>query len=393
MTTSHPPNADDLLYAHHAAPEMAASVAAHAKQFEDQVLMHVSEAYKYWTRLPPSNRDHCWKLEMARNVGGKTQKIQQLENMLRGVQQENAHLKCQIESLSKLQAPREYAMSRPETIKIGPQEASKLAGMGLREQSMGWKMGRVEESLEERVRNAVERWRGVVKASRRSGLPGQRSLSQGQQSMESGMMQQNHGDEEESMDVDADADADADAEADEDNNVAVQYTFKPEMPTPNPNSQQMQQQAQQQQQHAQQQQQVPQHAQHNRGHEVNQQQQQQQQQAHMITGVNYGQANMHQQRHNANQQHVAMNGLGIGVASVGLMHQNYPQHAQQQQQAMSHQGQGMEGGQVSINGRSMSSGMSQPMAQMSMGRGGMGMQQQQQGQVGQMNGRGARNGF
>ena len=160
-----------------------------------------------------------------------------MEGIIESVQQENVHLRHQIESLSKLQNPREFAMATPQTLPLGKRDAVALAELGMRGQSTGFKLADKEESLQKGVEAAVERWKPIVRSSRGVvGMQGQRNFGQAMQvapAMNSpgigmnGMQQQQlqghqqMGDMGESissagMDLDAEGEADADADGDAD---------------------------------------------------------------------------------------------------------------------------------------------------------------------------------
>jgi hypothetical protein len=142
--------------------------------------------------------------------------------------QENAHLKAQIEQLSRCQNPREFAISAPATIELSKRTAVELANMGLKGQSIGWKPDDLQEdgeSLQKRVDIAVSRWKQVVKAARGSGgLAVQRSFSSnngldrqsGQQPSTNGIANGEANGHNEGMDLDADGEVDADADVEDD---------------------------------------------------------------------------------------------------------------------------------------------------------------------------------
>jgi hypothetical protein len=226
-STSHP---DDILYAHHAAPSLQATLNARAQEFEEKVTKHLHASFGYWMSLPPPNRMELWKLELARAVGEKDGRIAQLKSTVEAVQQENAHLRQQLEYLSRCQQPREFAMAPPQTVPIGKRVAVELGEMGLRGASVGFQLADQEEGLQGRVERAVGRWRDIVRSSRGVGMQGQRSLSGQQQpqtpqgqnqngQMNGGGQQQMNGggdgNAEDDMDLDADGDVDAEADPDD----------------------------------------------------------------------------------------------------------------------------------------------------------------------------------
>jgi hypothetical protein len=206
-----PPHPDDVLYAHHAAPGMQASLSTRAQEFEDKVTNHLHSSFSFWMSLPPPNRAELWKLELARAVGHKDQQITSLNEKLEASAQENEHLRQQVEYLSRCQQPREFQKLPPSTMPISKRTAVELAEMGLRGNSVGWRLSDVDENLQQRVELAIGRWREVVRSSRGGAMQGQRSLSGAQ------LNGQPNGErlEDDNMDLDAEGDADADGDADE----------------------------------------------------------------------------------------------------------------------------------------------------------------------------------
>lgn len=360
IISSTPPHPDDILFAHHATPEVQQAMLQQAKQYEEQVNAHLHESFRQWSHQPDSYKDAQWKVELARFVGLKSQKITALEQLLESVQQENAHLKHQVESLSRLQNPKEFAMAPPQTTHLNNREAVKLAELGMRQRGVGFKMGDTEESLQKRVEQAVERWKPVVRRSRAGALAGQRSLS-GQMRQDSGMgmgsgiQQPNMMNGEMDLDGQGDQDADGDAEADEEG-----Y------------SQQQTQAAQMQQ----------------RSQDNTSMLQQQQQQPHMIQ-PGYPNIQQQQAQQSLNRQQSQQNINGMAMMNLQQQHAQ-AQAAQQAQQAqmqaqnqgpmqqnaaMQNQGQDING---MGSGQHMSQAQQQQMAAM--------RRQQQQQQQGQMQG-------
>lgn len=218
MKNAKAPHPDDVLYAHHSAPSMEASLNASAQEFEEKVNHHLHSSFSFWMSLPPPNRAELWKLELARAVGQKDQRIASLNEKLEASEQENQHLRQQVEYLSRCQQPREFQIRPPSAMPIGKRVAIELAEMGLRGKSVGWRLSDPDEDLQKRIETAVGRWREVVRSSRGGAMQGQRSLSGGQ--LQNG--QPNGVSREDDMDVDADGDADADADADEEHYAGAQ---------------------------------------------------------------------------------------------------------------------------------------------------------------------------
>lgn len=178
--------------------------------------------------MSPSHKEQFWRLSLARAVGHKDRTISSLKSDREKILQENAHLRTQVEQLSRCQQPREFQMMPPATIPINSRVATEISDMGIRGTGIGLSINDKDEPIEELVKKAVGRWLAIVRSSR-GGIASQRPLDH---SSENGrrkepsisQIQNEHNglgtkavgnDQDTEMDLDADADADADADGEE----------------------------------------------------------------------------------------------------------------------------------------------------------------------------------
>jgi hypothetical protein len=138
--------------------------------------------FGHWTSLAAQKRTEIWTLELARSVGRKSEEVQRLKKEKELSQQETAHLKLQVDELSRLQHPREFRLAPPSTIPIDSNFMSVVGGIGLKNTSIGWNILDRNEHLDKSIERAIERWKGVVKEARgagpnSAGMAAQRSLS------------------------------------------------------------------------------------------------------------------------------------------------------------------------------------------------------------------------
>ena len=153
-----------------------------AAKLEQQVYDHINSTFQVWNELSQEQRMNLWVLELARNFGRKQKEMEKLNQAHCAMKQENAHLKSQIDQLSRLQYPREFKIAPPSTIFIDPKmvehvnEESVIYG----KTSVGLNIGDRHSDLNTIVSSAIDRWKGVVTSSRASnvGLQAQRALSQ-----------------------------------------------------------------------------------------------------------------------------------------------------------------------------------------------------------------------
>jgi hypothetical protein len=182
-------------------------------------------------------RAELWTLELARSIGRKSEEIDKLKKEREYSQQEISHLKLQVDELSRLQHPREFRLSRPETLPIDSRMVSAMVeNTYLMEKNVGWSMMDRNIHIDAAVERVIGRWKGAVKEARigRPGsagrLSGQLSLSgeplraQNQTGLDQnlthsgankGRVQMSNGPDAMGSDPDADADADADMEEDD----------------------------------------------------------------------------------------------------------------------------------------------------------------------------------
>jgi hypothetical protein len=203
-----------------------AEMNATAQDLEDKILNHLDAAFMQWSSLSSSFKDQVWRLELARSVGRKERTISSLKSDIEKILQENAHLRTQVEQLSRCQQPREFQIMPPATVPISSRVAVELDDMGVRGVGVGLSINDKDEPIEGLVKNAVGRWLAIVRSSRsNAGMASQRSLDQpaekDQRQESTSQIQNEHSgsgtrivdnERDSEMDLDADADADADGE-------------------------------------------------------------------------------------------------------------------------------------------------------------------------------------
>jgi hypothetical protein len=208
--------------------EEEAEINATAQDLEEKILSHLDTAFRQWCSMSPPIKEQVWRLSLARAVGHKDHTISSLKSDREKILQENAHLRTQVEQLSRCQQPREFQMMPPGTIPINSRVAAELGDMGVRGVGIGLSINDKDEPIEGLVKKAVGRWLAIVRSSR-GGIASQRSLDQSSEKDRRkepsiSQIQNEHtgsgnrvgvSDRDAEMDLDADADADADADGEE----------------------------------------------------------------------------------------------------------------------------------------------------------------------------------
>jgi len=121
-------------------------------------------------------------LEFARSVGKKSEEIQKLKKDKELNLQETAHLKQQVDELSRLQHPREFRLVSPTTVGLNGEVMTELGELGLKlsGNSVGFDLMDRHVHLDTAIERVVGRWKTVVKEARggaNGGMASQRSLS------------------------------------------------------------------------------------------------------------------------------------------------------------------------------------------------------------------------
>lgn len=200
-------------------PAEEAEMHAQATALEEKVAGHLNAAFAHWCTLSPQIQSEIWRLQLAKAVGQKDQIIAKLKGDQEKILQENAHLRAQVDQLSRCQQPKEFQMMPPSTIPISARVAVEISEIGLRGGGVGLNISDKDAPIEDLVKTAVGRWLDIVQKSRtnasiagevaqRSALPP--TLRQIQNAANMQRQDVTMGD------LDADGDADADAEVDED---------------------------------------------------------------------------------------------------------------------------------------------------------------------------------
>ena len=162
--------------------EIAQRAEADAADLEAKISDHLEQMFTHWASLSTQKRTEIWTMELARSVGRKSEEIQRLKKEKEFSQQEKAHLKLQVDELSRLQHPREFALVPPSTIPIDDKLVAEAGEMGLRSLGIGWSLLDRNEHIDKSIKRAIGRWKGIVKEARGSGhnlsgMAAQRSLS------------------------------------------------------------------------------------------------------------------------------------------------------------------------------------------------------------------------
>lgn len=239
---------DDLSYppppfAPHDEPaEVARRAEEDSREAETQISEHLHNVFTRWMALPPQSRTELWTLALARDIGSKSEDIGKLKKERDISQQEVSHLKIQVDELSRLQHPREFRLSRPETVPFDSQMIRIMGEKCLTDKAMvGWNVMDRNIHIDAVVERAIGRWKNVVKEAR-SGRPGSEGKLSGQLTLSGeplsthspvqqkpgsvdhnssrsnpnrGSVQMANGPDTAGTDPDADADADADMEEDD----------------------------------------------------------------------------------------------------------------------------------------------------------------------------------
>lgn len=259
---SYPPPAN--IFGSESPDELAQRAEAQVSELESKIVEHLHAVFAHWASLAVAKRTEIWTLELARGIGRKSDEVEKLKKEKEFAQQESAHLRQQVEELSRLQHPREFKITPPNTIpldgnlmhRIGELSVGVSGGVGGMT-SVGFNLMDRNVHLDTVIERAIGRWKGVVREARGgSGMSGQRSLSGEHSNAVQAPVSANNtnstptinthppenspgnGNNMEGVISDQDADADADADMEEDDSF-VDISDAP--------SQQQQQQQQQQQ--------------------------------------------------------------------------------------------------------------------------------------------------
>ncbi|KAI8241040.1 hypothetical protein K4K57_012915 [Colletotrichum sp. SAR 10_99] len=139
-----------------------------AENLEKQVTEHLQSAFTVWNSLPVQRRNELWLLEMARSVGRKQTEISKMKDAQHKLEQENAHLKSQIDQLNRLQQPREFKLFAPTMIPFDRHHMAHVlengvSGIG---RSVGLRLEDRHSDINEVVEKSIGRWKTVIASSR-----------------------------------------------------------------------------------------------------------------------------------------------------------------------------------------------------------------------------------
>ncbi|KAM3079493.1 hypothetical protein ACMFMG_005915 [Clarireedia jacksonii] len=148
-----------------------------AQSMEAKVSEHLHSMFAHWTSIAPNKRTELWTLELARNIGRKSEEISSLKKEKVLLQQEAAHSKLQVEELSRLQQPREFKIQPPSPLAIDSRLMAELAEMTTTRKPIGVQLMDRSLQLDAAVERAIGRWKGIVKQARGgSGITAQKPL-------------------------------------------------------------------------------------------------------------------------------------------------------------------------------------------------------------------------
>lgn len=80
--------------------------------------VHLAGAYEHWQRLPESERQAAWTLEMSRALVGERGRKDDYKRELENARQRIQHLEAEYDRLSRCQLPREYLLHPPNTLPV-----------------------------------------------------------------------------------------------------------------------------------------------------------------------------------------------------------------------------------------------------------------------------------
>lgn len=200
---------------------------ADAQNMEARISEHLHSMFGHWNSLPPNKRTELWTLQLARNIGRKSEEISKLKKEKQLLQQEAAHSKLQVEELSRLQQPREFRIQPPSPLPVDSELMTELGKMGTSSKGIGLQLMDRSVHLDTAVERAIGRWKGVVKQARSgsgsSGMSVQKPL---ESNINEGLPPSNppqlnttitsQSIQEEVQDIGSDQDADGDADMEED---------------------------------------------------------------------------------------------------------------------------------------------------------------------------------
>jgi hypothetical protein len=154
-----------------------------AAQMEKHVYDHLAATYSIWNSLAQEQREQLWRLELARGVGRRRKEVEKLKEGQHLLRQENAHLKAQVEQLTRLQQPREFKVAPPSTVYVDEKLVAHMLedAMLNGKPYVGFNMADRNSDLGTVVSSVIDRWKKVIVSTRSAsgGLQAQRSLSTG----------------------------------------------------------------------------------------------------------------------------------------------------------------------------------------------------------------------
>jgi hypothetical protein len=148
-------------------------------ELEEKLYKHLQAVFGHWACLSQPTKAELWHLKLARAMGHKDHIISCLKSHAEQIQQENTHLRAQVEQLSRCQQPREFQTMPPSTIPISNKALIEIYNLSTEVQPVGLTIKDKEEPLEVVVEQAISRWLTVVQSIKQaqSGLTSQQVLN------------------------------------------------------------------------------------------------------------------------------------------------------------------------------------------------------------------------
>ena len=134
-----------------------------ARQHEEMAFKHLDLSFQNWQNMPPIHQKEKWQLEILRAFAREKEKKNEVDAQLVRVQQEANALREQVETLSRCQWPREFALFPPEPASIGRETAKELGRTGSSKSEL-WDYDRLVAKWKRHIRDDGMRRAGLAAA-------------------------------------------------------------------------------------------------------------------------------------------------------------------------------------------------------------------------------------
>jgi len=139
-----------------------------ARQHEEMAFKHLDLSFQKWQNMQPMHQNEQWHLEVLRAFAREKDKKNEVDAQLVRVQQEANALRQQVETLSRCQWPREFALSPPEAASIPKETAKELGRSGISMAEL-WDYDRLVGKWRRHIRDDGTRRAGM--AATRASIP------------------------------------------------------------------------------------------------------------------------------------------------------------------------------------------------------------------------------